>query len=110
MSGILPYDEAVKRWAAQRLSIDADSIESVEFGSSNMGCPTCGYGIGTYAEVTTADRKYGPEEAWTARGKFYEIDLHDIGDAIKEVLAIATGSEADPAGAPDVPTIEGGPA
>jgi hypothetical protein len=82
-SAALPYEEAVKRWAIARFTLDVqpEDIAAVDFDLwAGGGCPTCGPTIDTDLTVTFVDGRRPFVDQW---------DRHDLGGLIREVMAHA---------------------
>jgi hypothetical protein len=84
MTRLDPITRATHMWAAQKLNIASDQVESVEFATSPPGCPTCGVGNDPEAEVTYR----------TSRGRSVKsIDFpygYGPADMVREISALVT--------------------
>lgn len=72
-SSMLDYDEAVKRWAANKLKIQPDEIKDFDFDFRE---DTCEYG--------TCHYKTFYAEVWLKAGGFKEIE-REPSDVIREI-------------------------
>lgn len=84
----MDYEKAVRKWAANRLGLNPDTIKSVDFGMDQKGyCETCSYDVVGVEVVHTIPNKK-TKSGVSLNYEFIDLGYESFASVLQEILEV----------------------